>query len=66
MVFRNQIFDYIQSGEELVHQPFQRLIKEKKLTSYRYEGFWVSMDTFKDKQRLDDMYARGDTPWMVW
>jgi glucose-1-phosphate cytidylyltransferase len=66
MVFRTQIFDYIKSGEELVHEPFQRLIKENKLMSYRYEGFWVSMDTFKDKQRLDDMYARGETPWMLW
>ncbi len=66
MVLRNQIFDYIKAGEELVHEPFQRLIKENKLITYRYEGFWVSMDTFKDKQRLEDMYARGDTPWMVW
>lgn len=66
MVFRNQIFDYIRAGEELVHEPFQRLIKDNKLITYRYEGFWASMDTFKDKQRLDDMYARGETPWMVW
>ena len=66
MVFRRQIFDYIKSGEELVHEPFQRLIKEGELITYRYEGFWVSMDTFKDKQQLDDMYARGEMPWMVW
>ena len=66
MAFRNQIFDYVKAGEELVHEPFQRLIKENELITYRYEGFWVSMDTFKDKQRLDDMYARGETPWMVW
>ena len=66
MVFRHQIFDYIKPGEELVHEPFQRLIKEKKLISCRYEGFWVSMDTFKDKQRLDDLYERGETSWMVW
>jgi len=66
MVFRNEIFDYIKPGEELVHEPFQRLIKESKLISYRHEGFWISMDTFKDKQWLDDMYARGETPWMLW
>lgn len=66
MVFRNQIFDYIKPGEELVHEPFQRLIKEKKLISFRYEGFWTSMDTFKDKQCLENMYAGGETPWMVW
>jgi len=66
LVLRNDIFRYIKQGEELVCEPFQRLIKEDKLVSLRYEGFWVSMDTFKDKQRLDDMYAKGDTPWAVW
>ena len=45
---------------------FQRLMAENQLLAYRYDGFWVSMDTFKDKQRLDDMYARGDAPWEVW
>jgi glucose-1-phosphate cytidylyltransferase len=66
MVFRSEIFNYIKPEEELVHEPFQRLIKENKLITYRYEGFWASMDTFKDKQRLDDLYARGETPWMMW
>jgi glucose-1-phosphate cytidylyltransferase len=66
MIFRREIFDYLKPGEELVHEPFQRLIKDNKLISYRHEGFWISMDTFKDKQRLDDLYARGETPWMLW
>ncbi|HBH78691.1 MAG TPA: glucose-1-phosphate cytidylyltransferase [Nitrospira sp.] len=66
LVLRSDIFRYIQAGEELVYEPFQRLIKERKLCSYRYEGFWISMDAFKDKQRLDDMYAKGETPWAVW
>jgi len=65
-VFRNEIFQYLNPGEELVHEPFQRLIKENELIAYKYEGFWISMDTFKDKQRLDDMYARSETPWEVW
>ena len=66
MTFRREIFDYLKPGEELVHEPFARLIKDNKLISCRHKGFWVSMDTFKDKQRLDDMYARGETPWMLW
>jgi len=65
-VFKKGIFDYMKDGEELVDGPFQRLIDIGELVSYRYEGFWVSMDTFKDKQRLDDMHARGETPWEVW
>lgn len=65
-IFRKQIFDYLREGEELVKEPFQRLIKEKQLLAYRYSGFWASMDTFKDKQHLDDLYAKGNAPWQVW
>jgi glucose-1-phosphate cytidylyltransferase len=63
---RQGIFDYIQPGEELVEQPFKRLIAEKRLCTVKYEGFWGAMDTFKDKITLDRMEARGDCPWMVW
>jgi glucose-1-phosphate cytidylyltransferase len=65
-VFKRAIFDAIEAGEELVEQPFGRLIERKELLAYRYTGFWSCMDTFKDKQRFDDMEARGDTPWQVW
>jgi glucose-1-phosphate cytidylyltransferase len=64
--FKPQIFDYIREGEELVQEPFQRLIGKNELFGYRHNGFWACMDTFKDKQAFDDMYARGDTPWQVW
>jgi glucose-1-phosphate cytidylyltransferase len=65
-IFKREIFNYIHDGEELVNEPFQRLIKMGELITYRYDGFWVGMDTFKDKQLLDDMYSRGETPWEVW
>ncbi len=65
-LFRQNIFNYLREGEELVHEPFQRLIKEQQLIGYRYDGFWASMDTFKDKQMFDEMYTRGNAPWEVW
>jgi len=65
-VLKREIFDYMEPGDELVVEPFHRLIKKKQLVAYQYDGFWECMDTFKDKQQLDDMYARGDTPWTVW
>ena len=65
-IFRKDIFNYIQDGEELVDEPFLRLIKEEQLITYKYDGFWVSMDTFKDKQLLDDMYAEGNASWEIW
>lgn len=65
-IFKRQIFDYINEGEELVMEPFQRLIDDQQLISYRNPGFWACMDTFKEKRLFDDMYARGEMPWAVW
>ncbi len=65
-VLRNNIFDYLNWGEELVEEPFQRLIVEQKLTSWEHKGFWASMDTYKDKQKLDEAYAKGEAPWELW
>ena len=47
-IFRNEIFDYIRDGEELVLEPFNRLIEEGSLMAYKYEGFWRAMDTLRD------------------
>jgi glucose-1-phosphate cytidylyltransferase len=65
-VFRHEIFDYIRPGEELVEQPFQRLIAERRLSAHDYQGFWRCIDTFKDLQALESMYAQGNAPWEVW
>jgi glucose-1-phosphate cytidylyltransferase len=62
-VFRNKIFNYINEGEELVVEPFQRLIAEGELVAYRHEGFFRAMDTLRDKQTLEDMVQRGEMPW---
>jgi len=65
-IFRREVFQYINEGEELVVEPFQRLIKENQLVGYRYDHFWHCMDTFKEQQELNDMFERGDAPWEVW
>jgi glucose-1-phosphate cytidylyltransferase len=65
-VFRKEIFEFMKDGEELLHEPFQRLVAQRKLLAYKYDGFWAAMDTFKDKQMLDDIYASGRAPWQVW
>jgi glucose-1-phosphate cytidylyltransferase len=66
MILRSEIFNYINEGEELVEEPFERLIDVGKLNGYKYDGFWSAMDTFKDKTRFDEMVAEGRTPWQVW
>jgi glucose-1-phosphate cytidylyltransferase len=64
-VFKKEIFDYMKQGEELVVEPFQRLIAEKKIIGYPADRFWC-MDTFKEHQELTDMFNLGNTPWEVW
>jgi glucose-1-phosphate cytidylyltransferase len=64
--FKREIFDHLGEGEDLVAEPFRRLIALNQLAAYRHEGFWACMDTLKDKQAFDQMEARGDTPWKVW
>jgi glucose-1-phosphate cytidylyltransferase len=65
-IFNRKIFDYIGVKEELVGEPFQRLVEEKQLIGYPYDGFWASMDIFKDKQQLENHCAGGVAPWEVW
>lgn len=65
-IFKKEIFKYINRGEELVCEPFQRLIESEELMAYKYDGFWACMDTFKEQQQLDDMYSQGKAPWEVW
>ena len=65
-IFKKKIFDYMREKEELVIEPFQRLVAERQLIGYPYDGFWASMDTFKDKQQLEGLCAGGCAPWELW
>lgn len=65
-ILRSDIFDHMQPGEELVHEPFQRLIDKGLLLMHRYEGFWAPMDTLKDRQNLELLAESGAPPWAVW
>jgi glucose-1-phosphate cytidylyltransferase len=65
-VFRRELFRYMREGEELVEEPFRRLIKERQLIMYKHEGYWACMDTFKEKQELEDIFAQGKAPWAIW
>jgi len=64
--FRSEIFDYIRPGEELVAEPFHRLIEKGELLAHPHDGFWQSMDTFKDKTRFEEMLREGNAPWCPW
>jgi glucose-1-phosphate cytidylyltransferase len=63
---RNEIFESMREGEELVIEPFARLIEEQRLISLQHTGFWQNMDTFKDRVVLNEMHERGNAPWQIW
>jgi glucose-1-phosphate cytidylyltransferase len=65
-MFRSSIFDYLRPGEELVEEPFQRLIEQGRLISYRHDGFWRAMDTLKEMNELRELYESGRSPWTLW
>lgn len=66
MLLKREIFDHIEPGDELVEQPFQRLIAKQQLFTHRHTGFWKAMDTYKDKLSFDEDYESGRRPWEVW
>jgi glucose-1-phosphate cytidylyltransferase len=65
-VFDQEIFSWMKDKEELVIEPFQRLAEAGRLATIQHEGFWSCMDTYKEKQALDERVANGDTPWEIW
>lgn len=64
-VFRHEILDLIEPGDELVEEPFARLIEQGELVAYQYDGFFGPMDTIKDRQRLEALDESGKAPWRL-
>ncbi len=62
-IFKHTIFDYMREGEELVVEPFARLIADNQLMAFKHTGFWRAMDTLRDRQVLEDMVEQGRMPW---
>jgi glucose-1-phosphate cytidylyltransferase len=62
--FRREIFDWIEPGDELVEETFERLIAKRQLATFRHEGFFGPMDTIKDQQRLELLHQSGEAPWL--
>ena len=65
-VLRQEIFDHLDEGEDLVGDAIPRLIQKRKVLAYPYKGYWCPADTVKERAQLEERYFRGDCPWMVW
>jgi len=67
-VFEPGIFDYLQDGDSTIleRKPLETLAKEKKLTAFKHDGFWHSMDILRDKKHLEELWSDNNAPWKVW
>ena len=67
MVFNKEIFDYLESDETVLEkEPLGRLASEGKLAGFYHDGFWQCMDTQREKEKLEKLWASGSAPWKVW
>lgn len=65
-VLRQEVFDHLHEGEDLVGDAIPRLIARRKVLAYPYKGYWCPADTVKERAQLEERYHRGDCPWMIW
>jgi glucose-1-phosphate cytidylyltransferase len=65
-VLRQEIFDYLNEGEDLVMDACVRAAGDGRMLAIPYDGFWAPMDTLKERSLLEDLYSSGKSPWMVW
>jgi glucose-1-phosphate cytidylyltransferase len=65
-IMRPGIFDVLRDGEDMVPTAFHRLVPGGRMLAQRYYGFWRAADTFKDRVELEDMFHKGQCPWMLW
>ena len=65
-IFRPEIFDHLNEGEDLVEDALVRLVPQGRVLAYPYKGYWSPADTVKERAQLEEMYQRGQCPWMIW
>lgn len=66
-VFEPQVFDYLDGDRTVLEgAPLENLARDEQLMAYKHDGFWQCMDTVRDRQLLEGMWADGSAPWKKW
>ena len=67
MVMEPEIFDYIDGDSvSFEKEPMNKLVEIQQLAAYTHKGFWQCMDTVREKEKLEKLWASGNAPWKVW
>ena len=67
MVMNPEIFDRIEGDDTVFEQePLNSLVRDGELISFTHKGFWQCMDTLREKQKLEELWAGGNAPWKIW
>jgi glucose-1-phosphate cytidylyltransferase len=66
-VCQPEVLDYI-AGDNIMfeREPLNQLVQDQQLMAYKHKGFWQSMDTLRDKRRLEEMWATENARWKIW
>ena len=67
-VFQKEFFRYLEKDNDcyLEKEPLEKLVTDKQLSAYRHNGFWQCMDTQRELDILNQLWATGKAPWKVW
>ena len=65
-VLNSKVFDYISDDQKCIfeREPLENLSKNGELMAYKHEGFWHPIDTLRDKNYLNEMFNKGNAPWL--
>ncbi|PJE34999.1 glucose-1-phosphate cytidylyltransferase [Pseudooceanicola lipolyticus] len=67
MVCEPAVFDRLENDETVFERdPLEGLARDRQLALWKHDGFWMAMDTLRDKNQLEEMWASGKAPWRVW
>lgn len=66
MVLEPSIFDYIHGDEPFEYEPMNRVVKDRQLAGFVHKGFWQCMDTKREMEKLERLWAEGKAPWKLW
>ncbi len=66
-VFNRKVFNYLQGDEDILERrPFESMVADGQVSGFRLDSFWTCMDTYKDTQRLNELWKTDKAPWKVW